>query len=353
MKSFTESIPDFLKSELHKCFVIAEAGVNHNGCLETAKRLVEAAAESGADAVKFQTWVTEEIVTTASSAAEYQVQNSGETSQYRLLKDLELPFEAFRTLEFHAKEVGIQFLSTPDDPISADFLVGMGMPVLKVGSGELTNLPFLAKLASYRRPLIVSTGMSTLDEVAAAVRVVRDSGNPLLALLHCVSSYPAEAGECNLRAMDTLAREFGLPVGFSDHTMGSTLVIAAVARGARIIEKHLTLDRSMPGPDHSCSADPAEFTLMMRAIREVEAALGDGVKRPSARELETLKVVRKEAVAARALPAGHVLTVEDITLKRGSGSGLPPAQCHELYGRKLAHPHAGDEALNFKSLADA
>ena len=335
------------------CFVIAEAGVNHNGDIGLAYKLIDAALASGADAVKFQTWITEDIVTSGSMAADYQQMNAGQSSQFQLLKGLELPHEAFRSLSEYAKSKGILFLSTPDDPASADFLVGIGMPVLKVGSGELTNLPFLSQLAGYGIPMILSTGMSTLDEVVAAVATIRHAGNPPLALLHCVSSYPADPSDCNLRAMDTLREALGLEVGFSDHTIGSEVAVAAVARGAVVIEKHLTLDRTMEGPDHSCSADPREFSEMVRAIRRVESCLGDGVKRPTAGELQTRQVVRKEAVAARALPAGHTLVAGDIAFKRGMGSGASPADVGGLYGRKLALAIAADGPINPDSLCDA
>jgi len=245
------------------CFVIAEAGVNHNGELSLAKDLIRAAHEAGADAVKFQTWVTEDIVTRDSASADYQQNNTDEESQYQLLKNLELPRAAFVELKEYPEEVGILFLSTPDDSGSAEFLVELGMPLLKTGSGELTNLPFLGELAAYGLPMIVSTGMSTLEEVRVAVELIQKHNAEPLTLLHCVSNYPADPAECNLKAMDTMARELGVMVGYSDHTMGIAVPIGAVARGARVIEKHLTLDRGMEGPDHLCSADPDEFRVMM------------------------------------------------------------------------------------------
>lgn len=327
------------------CFIIAEAGVNHNGEIALARDLVDAAYEARADAVKFQTWVTEEIVTKDSRAADYQEANAGIRSQYALLKQLELPQAAFREVKDYAKKRGILFLSTPDDSTSARFLAEMGMPLLKVGSGELTNLPFLSELAAYHLPMIVSTGMATMEEVRAAVDVIRDAGDPPLALLHCVSNYPASPEECNLRAMDAMAEAFQVPVGFSDHTMGQAIAAAAVARGACILEKHLTLDTAMEGPDHACSLDPAAFRNLVETIRAVEAALGDGVKAPSPSEQKTREVVRKEAVAARDLPAGHRLLPGDIALKRAGGGGLPPAQVTNLYGSKLGRGLTKDEAI--------
>ncbi len=343
---------NFLSND-RKCFVIAEAGVNHNGDLNLAKELILAAHKVGADAVKFQTWVTEDIVTRDSASADYQQNNTAEESQFQLLKDLELPHAAFGELKVYAEEVGIMFLSTPDDSGSAEFLVKLGMPLLKTGSGELTNLPFLAELAAYGLPMIVSTGMSTLEEVRVAVELIQKHNNEPLTLLHCVSNYPADPAECNLKAMDTMARELEVTVGYSDHTMGIAVPIAAVARGARVIEKHLTLDRGMEGPDHLCSADPTEFRAMMEGIRDVEAALGDGVKRPMPSELKTLEVVRKEVVAGRNLPEGHVIEARDFALKRGSGRGLDPGLLETTYGKKLVRDVKADEAITEDLLKDA
>jgi len=338
------------------CFVIAEAGVNHNGDLGLARDLILAAREAGADAVKFQTWITEDIVTMDSASADYQVENTEQDSQFKLLKELELPHEAFTGLKEFAREVGIQFLSTPDDPGSARFLVELGMPLLKTGSGELTNLPFLAELADYGLPMIVSTGMSHMEEVRTAVSLIRERNQERLTLLHCVSNYPADPAECNLRAMDSMRQEFaedGVEVGYSDHTLGIAVPIAAVARGATVIEKHLTLDKRMPGPDHLCSADPSEFSEMVKAIREVEVALGDGVKRPMPSELKTLEVVRKEIVAGRNLEAGHRLEAGDLALKRGGGTGLPPADLPSLEGCILSQPLVKDQAVTASHLKDA
>lgn len=335
------------------CFVIAEAGVNHNGDIALAKDLIRAAREAGADAVKFQTWITEDIVTRESVSAEYQQTNTEEESQFQLLKELELPHEAFRELKAFAEEEGILFLSTPDDSGSARFLVELGMPLLKTGSGELTNLPFLAELAEYGLPMVVSTGMSTLEEVRIAVNLIQSKNTQPLTLLHCVSNYPAAPEECNLRAMDTMASELGVTIGYSDHTMGISVPIAAVARGARVIEKHLTLDRNMPGPDHLCSADPVEFKAMMEGIRDVEAALGNGVKRPMPSELKTLEVVRKEVVAARCFPKGHCFEPGDLALKRGSGVGLEPAKLESVYGKFLTKEVEVDEAITLAILSDA
>jgi N-acetylneuraminate synthase len=318
------------------CFVIAEAGVNHNGALDLALRLVDAAAACGADAVKFQTWVTEKLVGPGAALAEYQLQNVGaDADQFEMLRRLELPHDAFRRLQERARARGVLFLSTPDEEDSADFLESLDVPLFKIGSGEVTNLPYLRHVARKGRPIILSTGMSTLGEVEAAVRAVEAEGNQQLCLLHCVSQYPAEPSDCNLRAVETLARAFGYPVGFSDHTMGQEVALAAVALGACVIEKHLTLDRTLPGPDHSSSLAPDEFASLVRGVRQVERALGDGIKRPTAAELETRRVVQKSIVAGRPLRAGERIGPADVTLRRTSG-GLPPSCLPLVVGRVAA-----------------
>jgi N,N'-diacetyllegionaminate synthase len=315
------------------CFVIAEAGVNHNGDVEVAKRLVEAAAEAGADAVKFQTWITEKLVTPEAGLAAYQRKNMGrEMSQFEMLKALELSQADFREIRRHADAKGILFLSTPLDEDSADFLERLGVPLFKVGSGEVTNLPYLRHVGRKGRPVILSTGMSTLGEVEAAVRAIEETGNRQLSLLHCVSDYPADSKDCNLRAMDTLATAFGYPVGFSDHTLGIEVSLAAVARGACVLEKHFTLSKDMHGPDHQASLDPPELALMVRSIRLVERSLGDGMKRPTAAELATRRVVQRSIVTARDLEAGETISGADIALRRANG-GLPPSCLPLVIGR--------------------
>ncbi len=314
------------------CFVIAEAGVNHNGDLELARRLVDAAAEAGADAVKFQTFSADRLATAAAPQADYQRRNTGiEESQRAMLHRLELTAEAHRELMARCRERGILFLSSPFDEDSADFLEELGVPAFKIPSGELTNVPFLAHVARKGRPLIVSTGMATLDEVRQAVETIRQAGSPPLALLHCVSSYPAQPADVNLRAMATLREAFAAPVGFSDHTDGVEIALAAVALGACIIEKHFTLDRNLPGPDHKASLEPAELTSLAAAIRRVEAALGDGVKRPAKCEADAARVARKSLVAARDLSAGSVLRREDLAIRR-PGTGLPPSALARVVG---------------------
>ncbi len=307
--------------------------MNHNGDIAVAKRLIDAAKDAGADAVKFQTWITELIVTEDSASADYQQQNTGKQSQYELLKALELSHDQFIQLKDYAHQVGIWFLSTPDEEVSAEFLLSNGMELIKVGSGELTNLPFLDFLARKRLPMIVSTGMATMQEVESAVTTIQEAGTIDLSLLHCVSNYPADPADCNLRAMATMRKEFGLPVGYSDHTMGNEICLAAVALGATIIEKHLTLDRTMDGPDHGCSSEPAEFAELVKGIRDIESAMGDGVKQPVSCELATRKVVRKEIVAKRDMRIGEILQISDLTLKRGNGEGLGSDQFENVIGK--------------------
>lgn len=316
------------------CFVIAEAGVNHNGDLDLAHRLVDAAADASADAVKFQTFRTAHLVSAAAPKAAYQRAATGnDQSQDAMLRQLELNADAHRELQQHAAERGIVFLSTPFDPESADLLAAMDVPAFKVSSGELTNLPLLAHLARLARPIFLSTGMATLDEVRAAVQALRENGNPPLALLQCVSNYPAAASDTNLRAMRTMRDAFAVPVGYSDHTLGSEIAFAAVALGACIVEKHLTLDRALPGPDHAASSEPAEFAALVRGIRAIESALGDGIKQPAASEADVAAVARRSLVAARDLAAGETLDSTNIIALR-PGGGLPPGARETLLGKR-------------------
>jgi N-acetylneuraminate synthase len=336
-----------------RTFVIAEAGVNHNGDIALGEALVDAAAAAGADAVKFQSFRTDALVSRAAPKAGYQVETTGAgESQREMLARLELSPEAHARLQGRCAKRGVVFFSAPFDEASADVLERLGVPLIKIPSGELTNLPFLRHVARKRRPMIVSTGMSTLDEVATAVAAIRESGDPPIALLHCVSAYPAPAADTNLRAMDTLSERFGVPVGLSDHTLGLEVALAAVARGAHVIEKHLTLDKAMPGPDHRASLDPGEMIALVRGIRTVEAALGDGVKRPTASELDTARVARKSLVAARALRAGERLAAEAITIKR-PGTGIAPADLARAVGRRLRRDVAADEVLEWSALEEA
>jgi N-acetylneuraminate synthase/N,N'-diacetyllegionaminate synthase len=332
-------------------FVIAEAGVNHNGDVALARRLVDAAAECGADAVKFQTFNVDALLTREAPKAGYQVETTGEgESQRDMLARLELGADRLAELRDRAAKHGLVFFSAPFDEASADVLEALDVALFKVPSGEITNLPLLRHVAAKRRPVILSTGMASLDEVGEALDAIRAAGDPPVAVLHCLSAYPAPAGEVNLRAMDSLAARFGCPVGFSDHTLGIEVAVAAVARGAAIIEKHLTLDTSLPGPDHRASLDPGEFRAMVKAIRVVESALGDGVKRAMPSELDTRRVARKSLVAARALKAGERVGAGDLLSKR-PGTGISPAELPRVVGLRLTRDVAVDEVIPWEALA--
>jgi len=328
-----QKVPRFGPGE--RCFVIAEAGVNHNGQRDLACKLVEAAAEAGADAVKFQIWRTEDLVTAEAAMAKYQQENLGKAgTQFAMLKALELSREDFRAIQEHCVRCGILFLATPFDHASATQLDQFGVPLFKISSGDATNLPFLQHVARFGKPIILSTGMCDLAEVTQAVDAIRAAGNEEIVLLQCVSDYPAQAEDTNLRAMQTLATACRVPVGYSDHTLGNEVALAAVALGACVIEKHLTLDRKMSGPDHAASAEGEDFRALVHGIRRVEAALGDGRKMPAATEGHTAAVARKSLVAARDLAAGEIMTEMAIAIKR-PGTGLPPARRGELLGRKV------------------
>jgi N-acetylneuraminate synthase len=317
----------------YPCFVIAEAGVNHNGRLDLARRLVNKAKQAGADAVKFQTFKAEQLVTLSAPKAEYQRHNTGSVeSQFKMLRRLELSPKAHRAVLDLCGRSGILFLSSPFDEQSADFLDSLGVAAFKIASGEITNLPFLVHVACMGKPMIISTGMATLGEVETAVNAVWKAGNHEVILLHCVSNYPADPADINLRAMQTLETAFGIPVGFSDHTPGVEVSLAAVALGARVVEKHFTLDRALPGPDHQFSLEPDELASLVHGIRLVEAALGHGRKEPAASEANTAAAVRKSLVAACDIPAGIPLTKDKVAVRR-PGTGLPPAMNSFVIGR--------------------
>lgn len=333
------------------CFIIAEAGVNHNGDLDLAHHLIDIAAEAGADAVKFQTFKTERVISKGAPKARYQLETTGSNeSQFDMVKRLELPAEAFGQLMAHCEERNILFLSSPFDEESADLLAELGVAAFKVPSGEITNLPFLIHLARYGKPMIMSTGMAYLGEVETAVHTIQQADNQELVLLHCVSNYPAEPADVNLRAMLTMARAFNLPVGYSDHTPGTEIALAAVALGACVIEKHFTSDNTLPGPDHRASLEPQELAELVRGIRTVESSLGHGRKEPASSEANTASVARKSLVAARDIPAGTSLTEELIAIKR-PGTGLPPAMRRDLIGRLVRVDVPEDTLLTLEMLA--
>jgi N-acetylneuraminate synthase len=326
-------------------FVIAEAGVNHNGDLKLARALIDVAVEAGADAVKFQTFRAERLATPDAPKAEYQVQTTGNAeAQFEMLRRLELSADAHRELQAYCHERGIIFLSTPFDEEAVDLLDELGVAAFKISSGDLTNSPLLEHVASKGKPVILSTGMSELSELIEAVSVLNTAGCENPVLLHCVSNYPADPAEVNLRAMQTMRSAFDVPVGFSDHTQGIDVALAAVALGACVIEKHFTLDRTMPGPDHRASLEPTELRELVRSIRRVETALGNGRKVPTASELETAKVARRSLVAARDIPAGATLE-RDMVMMRRPGTGMSPAMLNTLLDRRTVRPIAAGTIL--------
>ncbi|WP_425217134.1 N-acetylneuraminate synthase [Tumidithrix helvetica] len=353
-------------------YIIAEAGVNHNGSLELAKQLVDVAVASGADAVKFQTFKAEKVVSQSAPKAAYQSQvTDASESQLEMIKHLELDEDAHNILLDYCQKRNIQFLSTPFDLESVDLLASkLNLPRLKLPSGEITNAPLLLKAAQTHKPIILSTGMSTLGEVEAALGVLafgytQTNESPSISafqaayrstlgqqalqqnvvLLHCVTEYPTPFAEVNLRAMDTLKAAFGLPVGFSDHTLGIAIAIAAVARGATIIEKHFTLDRNLRGPDHQASLEPNELATMVKSIRQVEEALGSGLKIPAPSELKNQAIARKSLVAAVPIAAGHIFTTQNLTTKR-SGIGIPPIDYWQWLGKTAAKDYKQDEIIS-------
>lgn len=328
-------------------YIIAEAGVNHNGQLDLALKLCDAAKEAGVDCVKFQTWQTEKIVTRKAEKATYQSENTNdaEESQFDMLKKLELSYEDFRLVQEHCNKIGIDFLSTPDEEYSLAFLMNeLHLPLIKIGSGEVTNIPYLRQMASYHKPIILSTGMATLAQVAMAYDTLIAAGAPSVSLLHCTTNYPCPKNEVNLRAMQTMKEAFKCPVGYSDHTMGTEIPIAAVSMGAEIIEKHFTLDRNMDGPDHKASLEPHELKYMVACIRNIEVALGDGIKRPNPSEVEISKVVLKSIVAKVPISKGETLTANNMTIKR-AGSGIPAAHWDMIVGTKALRDYDIDEPI--------
>ncbi len=341
-----------------KTFIIAEAGVNHNGDIDTALRLVDMAKKAGADAIKFQTFKSERLVAFSTPKAKYQKANTGSNeSQLEMLKRLELTNDNFKRLFSYCRKKGIFFMSTPFDEKSADMLDRLGMNIFKIPSGEITNKPLIQHIATKNKPVILSTGMSYLNEVEKAVRWIYDiwnkSGfNQQLTLLHCVSNYPAHAEDVNLYAMNTLKTAFDLSVGYSDHTLGIEIPIAAVAIGAKVIEKHFTLDRNMKGPDHKASLEPDELKAMVKAIRNVEKAMGDGIKRPTEKEDETRIIARRSLVAKRDIKKGDVIRSGDIIIKR-PGSGILPEFKDIIKGMKAGKNIKADSVIKWGDLKDA
>lgn len=326
-------------------YVIAEAGVNHNGNLDLAKKLCLAAKESGADAVKFQTWVTDKIITNNVKKAAYQEKSSSEDeSQYEMLKRLELPYEAFREIKDYCDKIGITFASTADEADSLDFLLDIGIPFVKIGSGERGNVPYLRYIGGKGLPILLSTGMSTIEDVRGTIKELKDGGAEDITLLHCTTSYPCPYDQVNLNAMVTLSKEFGLPVGYSDHTMGIAVPIAAVALGAVVIEKHFTLDRNMEGPDHQASTEPHEFRQMVEEIRRIEIAMGDGKKRPMPDEMANSEVVLKRIVACKPIEKGQIISESDVAVKRNE-NGAPASKWNQVIGTRAERAYQLDEGI--------
>ena len=324
--------------------IIAEAGVNHNGSLKMAKRLVDVAHECGADIIKFQTARLDSLVSDAAQMADYQKKNTGtEESQKEMLKRLLLSFEEFIELAEYCKEVGITFLSTPFDIESVHFLNNM-QNIWKVPSGEITNYPYLVEIAKTGKDVILSTGMADMNDIETAIRVLRDNGSGNITILHCTTEYPTPIQDVNLNAMKTLRDRFGCPVGYSDHTQGIEIDLAAAALGAVVIEKHFTLDRNLPGPDHKASLEPKELEAMVKGVRKIELAMGSSDKNPSASELKNREVARKSIVAKRAIKVGETLTEENLTTKR-PGTGISPMKWLEVLGTKAIRDFEEDELI--------
>lgn len=327
--------------------IIAEAGVNHNGDLELAKRLIDAAAEAGADLVKFQTFNANRQVTRSAKKADYQIQaTEGEESQHKMLRRLELSTEMHKELIAHCSDRNIGFFSTAFDIESIDLLVSLGQDRIKIPSGEITNLPYLRHIGCLGKTVILSTGMATLGEIEAAIDVLEQTGTPRanITVLHCTTEYPAPMAEVNLRAMQSIHTAFGVAVGYSDHTPGIEAAIAAVALGARVIEKHFTLDRNLPGPDHKASLEPEELRAMVVAIRNIEVALGDGIKRPTPSEAMNKPIARKSLVASQTIRSGELFSADNITAKR-PGTGISPMRWDEIIGSTSPRDFAADELI--------
>lgn len=329
----------------NQTLIIAEAGVNHNGQVDIAFKLCDAAKKAGADVVKFQTWITEEIITRDVAQADYQIKNTGvEESQYDMLKRLELSFDDFRKIKEYCDKIGIAFSSTADEGKSLDFLVELGIPFVKIGSGDIGNVSFLRYAGAKGLPVILSTGMSTTDDVRISVEALLTGGAKDITLLHCTTNYPCPYEDVNLNAMNTLAKEFGCRIGYSDHTEGCQIPWSAVAMGASVIEKHFTLDRSMEGPDHVASTEPDEFKKMVQGIRDIEKALGNGEKVPTAAEKDISRVVTKRIVANCDIRQGSIITESSVAIKRSSKGALA-RDWDKVIGKVASRDYVFDEGI--------
>ena len=328
-----------------RCLIIAEAGVNHNGQLDLALQLCDEAKKAGADVVKFQTWKTENLITRNVAQAEYQTQNTGrEESQFDMLKKLELSYDDFRIIKKHCDETGILFSSTADEPESLDFLLELGIPFIKVGSGDIGNISYLRYIGSKKKPVILSTGMSTLGDVELSINALRDGGAEDITVLHCTTNYPCPYDNVNLKAMLTLRDAFHLPVGYSDHTVGRDVAVGAVALGEEVVEKHFTLDTGMEGPDHAASTNPKDFSDMVNAVRTVEACLGSGIKTPTSAEKRISEVVTKRIVAKRAIQKGEIFSDDNICVKRND-TGVLARNWDFVVGTEAKRAYFIDEGI--------
>lgn len=324
--------------------VIAEAGINHNGNISLACRLAEEAKKAGADIVKFQTFVSEKLVTKNAEKAEYQEKNDSNGKQLEMLKKYELSYDDFIKLRDYCRRINIGFLSTAFDLDSVDFLYSINMNMWKIPSGEVTNLPYLIKIAKFHEPIIMSTGMCEIDEIEEAIKVLKENGAGEISLLHCTTEYPAPFEDVNLKAMLTLKEKFGVNVGYSDHTKGIEVPIAAVSLGATIIEKHFTLDRNMEGPDHKASLEPNELKQMVDSIRNIEKAIGNGNKTVSNAERKNINIARKSIVASKDIKQGEILSEQNITTKR-PGNGISPMKWFDVIGTKAVRDFKEDELI--------
>lgn len=331
--------------KMGRIFIIAEAGINHNGDLETAKKLALEAKKAGADAVKYQTFKTSQLVSKFTVKAEYQkMGNDDQESQYDMIRRLELSYQEFSELQKYCTDIGIMFLSTPFDNESVDFLDSIGMPIYKIPSGEVTNLPYLIKIAQKNKPVLMSTGMCNEGEIRNACRVLNENGCNDITLLHCSSQYPLVYEDVNLLAMIGMRERLKIDTGYSDHTMGIEVSIAAAALGAKVIEKHFTLSRSLQGPDHSASLEPEELGKLVRSIRNVEISLGSKDKKVTPEELKNRDVVRKSIVAAKPIKTGDLLTEANLTIKR-PGTGISPEKWDEVIGKISSRDYQEDELI--------
>lgn len=328
-----------------KTFIIAEAGVNHNGDINLAKKMIDKAIESGVDAIKFQTFISEKVISKFAEQAEYQKQNIGKVeSQLEMVKKLEISFKHFIELKAYCDDKKILFLSTAFDETSMEFLNNLGLEIFKIPSGEITNLPYLRKIGSLKKRVILSTGMSTLGDIEKALEILRTSGTTDITILHCNTEYPTPICDVNLKAMNTIRDAFKVEIGYSDHTLGIEVPIAAVALGATVIEKHFTLDKTMEGPDHRASLEPEELKEMVRCIRSIEQALGDGIKKLTESESKNINIARKSIVANKYIKKDEIFTEDNLTIKR-PGDGISPMQWDEIIGRESKKEFKEDELI--------